>query len=60
VAWQDLARVAGLVNQLATAANSGKILPAKDVLPRLDEIAEAVRLLRMALVAGGDQGEADK
>jgi hypothetical protein len=54
-AWRDLGRTSGLLNQALAAVHGGK-LP-DDLRPALSDMAEQVRLLRLDLVAGGDDDE---
>lgn len=57
---RDLGKVAGLVNQMVKEAHAGRIIPAAEILPRLDEFAQAVRLLRLELVAGAEEEGTDQ
>jgi hypothetical protein len=56
-AWRDLAKTSGLLNQIAAAIHAGKV-PA-NLGPVVKDLAEQVRALRLALVAGGDDGEGE-
>jgi hypothetical protein len=54
-AWQDMARVAGNLNQLAHAVASGRAAGVD--IEAVQQVAEQVRLLRMELIGARPGGE---
>lgn len=49
-AWRQLAPVLSNLNQLARAANEGRLVPLAEALPVLTDLATEVRTLRAALL----------
>lgn len=56
-AWRQLAPVLANLNQLARAANEGRLVPAAEALPVLTDLAAEVRALRAALLGQAAEEE---
>lgn len=59
-AWIEFARFSSNINQLAHAANAGRILSAAEVLPALDAARREMARLRALLLSGEAEAEAEQ
>lgn len=56
-AWRELARMAGNLNQLQAAINSGQLVGGQVATDMITELYLEVQGLRMELIGGGDESQ---